>query len=98
MTEKGQQYQKSLTQRKEQTQKFDENGRRLFQPVIHASPLVSNANDNIGADEFLYRDARNREERMRQLSREAKNELDNSMNARKMNSKSEQLLKRKAVM
>lgn len=76
---------------------FDENGAKMFQPVVkHGSgPVLPSS--NISADEFLYRDARDREERMRQRSVSAKEELAHYANSRKINTKSEVLIRRKAV-
>ena len=53
--------------------------------------------NNISADEYLYRDARNREIRMQQRVVEAQEEMRSVVNAKKINPKSAQLLKKRAV-
>ncbi len=51
----------------------------------------------MAADEYLYRDAKNREIRQEQRYAEAQQELESTVNAVKMSSKSIQMLRRKYV-
>lgn len=76
--------------------KFDADGKKLFQPELLATPRRSDQS-NVTAEEFLYRDALDREERMRRRARAAKSSDKSVVNAKKINMTSEALLKRKAV-
>jgi hypothetical protein len=64
-----------------------------------SAPSASNSNmvSNAAADEFLYQDARDREERYRQREREQQAEIEAIAAAKKINSNSMTLLRRKAV-
>lgn len=71
-------------------------GRKLFKPKLKPSPYVD-LPSNITADEYLYRDAKDREVRMRlRLKSAAEEELEYA-SAKKINTNSELLIKRKAV-
>lgn len=63
---------------------------------INAPPSVTSAN-SIPAEEYLYRDARDREFRMRQRHAEQEQELESNINKKKMNPQSAKLLIRKSV-
>ena len=64
---------------------------------MHVTAAGKGTGNNISADEYLYRDARNREIRMQQRVIEAQQELQSEVNAKKINPKSAQLLKKRAV-
>ena len=95
--EKGLDYKKSLDQRKEKAQKFDEmTGRKLFVPDL--SSKVSSKTpptSNVGVEEFLHRDAMERNERLNQLRESAAAETNRLANQSKLNKQSELMLKRK---
>lgn len=100
LQEKGKQYNERQVQRVANGRLYDADGRRLFQPQIPkhttAGELGKGPGNNVSADEYLYRDARNREIRMQQRVVEAQHELLSEVNARKINPKSAQLLKKRA--
>lgn len=91
---------------------YDDEGNKLFIPRINkTSPIPSSdvieeiINNNssplfintIPADEYLYQDAKDREQRVKQRDKSFQQELDNVANRQKINSTSTILLKRKAV-
>mmetsp|Transcript_16949 Transcript_16949/g.37688 ORF Transcript_16949/g.37688 Transcript_16949/m.37688 type:complete len:257 (+) Transcript_16949:118-888(+) len=98
LTEQGKQYDQLKEQRRQQHGMYDDSGRRLFTPAINRSveappPLTGDA----GADEYLYQDARDREERYRMRSRESQREAALVASASKMNASSVALIRRRAV-
>lgn len=99
---KAKEYKEAHDLRMKQFESHDFDGNKMFQPNIalktpaHIAVIHSPSNNTISADEFLYRDALDREERMRQRLHSAKEEVDCSTNSKKINQKSELLLKRKA--
>lgn len=145
LTEKGKEYNQSLSQMREHAKRFDDKGRKLFTPSInrdgrtsapsgkkmitslegvwyhmcHVSctrfegnetePVISASESNqtserskgqaqsAAADEFLYQDALDREERFRLREIELQQAAAAEASAKKMNDISLHLLRRKSV-
>jgi hypothetical protein len=96
--QKGLEYRANHKSRVYQSHHYDDSGRKLFQPEISRLPYKFNRYDadTMPADEYLYRDARDREYRQQQRDAEVSMELEVSMGSRKMNARSSSLLKRRA--
>ena len=73
-------------------------GQKLYHPkiTVQSKKIVSTADTDTNAHEFMYRDAMDREERLRQLSRKNKADLEKQASSSKVNLKSKQLLNQRA--
>jgi hypothetical protein len=97
LSQKAVEYRKHKEEIVKKSKNFDlTDGKKLFQPQIFTSRYVD-LPSNISADEFLYRDARDREERLRLLRKHASDDSENKASSAKINTSSEILIKQKAV-
>ena len=62
-------------------------GQKLYHPkiTVQSKKIVSTADTDTNAHEFMYRDAMDREERLRQLSRKNKADLEKQASSSKVN-------------
>ncbi len=108
LSEKAKVYNDAMEKRKVQFSTYDDDGNRLFVPRINSQKpaylsknvddsVVSQPSSNIGADEFLYQDAKDREVRHQSRIISYQQEIAKDVNAHKMNSSSEKMLRKKMV-
>eukprot|EP01038_Epipyxis_sp_PR26KG_P004680 gene4680-6574_t len=107
---KAKEYEESRERKRMHSKFYDlTNGEKLFSPVINrhnkdnnnsfddfSEPNNNTNNNNVPVDEFLYQDAKDREQRSRLRFLDAKEEVESVANANKMNTASAALLKKKA--
>jgi hypothetical protein len=113
LTEKAKQYQDSHEKRVQQFTMFDDDGNRLFVPKINTSQKTSHSGgggggdlnessemsvkSNIGADEFLYQDAKDREIRHQNRITQYEQKIAKDSQSAKINKNSEKMLRRRMV-
>jgi len=93
LTEKGKEYQDSAEKRKEMCKSHDFDGKRLFQPTSAQKPRVEKGNMQV--EEYLFRDAKDRVEKMDIKRENEKKSLERVASKQKMNKHSALLVKRK---
>jgi len=113
LNERAKVYSDSIERKRMFYQQFDDNGTRLFQPSVkhtasfkHSSFMDSTRFDstsgsalqnNLGVDEYLYQDAKDREFRLQNLVSTYDEDLRKSINSSKVNPNSSKMVKRKMV-
>jgi hypothetical protein len=91
--------QESKARQSENVKQFDpRTGQRMFSPLISAKSkaLVPAASNELDAHEFMYRDAVEREERLRQQELRAREEAERTAAKSKLNNQSDRILKQRA--
>ncbi len=105
--EKNAKIQENIQEKRDRHVNYDsKTGQKLFSPKIsqksktivrEAQDGVSGGGDNeMNAHDFMYRDAVDREERLRQQSLRSRQEVDRMASSSKLNSRSERILEQKA--
>jgi hypothetical protein len=112
LTEKAKQYQDSHEKRVQQFTMFDDDGNRLFVPKINTSQKTNHSGggggdlnessemsvkSTIGADEFLYQDAKDREIRHQNRIAQYEQKIAKDSQSAKINKNSEKMLRRRMV-
>lgn len=104
LTNKGKEYQESLKKRTIDSKNMDADGNRMFVPAMYrtmsapAMESVNNTSSNtISAGEFMYQDAKDKEERARVRNLEYDREIESIASTPKITPTSSQLLWKKAV-
>ena len=105
LNDKAKAYEDAKEKRKVQFSTFDDDGNRLFTPKINSKrstrsthePSDASVQSNIGADEFLYQDAKDRELRFQNRIAKYEEDIAKESSITKINSNSEKMLRRKMV-
>lgn len=101
LSQKGVEYSKAREEKSTYYRHHDSNGTKLFQPRLSKSSLdiISSveASNSISAPEYLYRDAKDRREKLKERSKMAQKEVEDCANSKKISAQSQLLLKKKYV-
>jgi hypothetical protein len=93
---KAKEYKSNIEQKRIQVKTHDYDGEKMFTPRIMTN-RVPPTMDNMPAEEFLYQDAKHKEERTKLRAIAYEEEAKLTASQKKMNASSNTLLKRKAV-
>jgi hypothetical protein len=94
--EKGKEYSAKLERSRKFHHECDpDSGRKLFQPDLNKHKSRANKSGDLSADDFLYRESRDREERTKMREYNDSKARQDMAAAPKMNTRSEMLLKKK---